>query len=59
MKKIVASIVALGIATIVYSGVSGIRSNGNISGVPPYQVQCTSGKTVIIYKKMVHGILEG
>jgi len=34
-----------------YAGVSGIRSNGNISGVPSYQVQCSSGRTVIIYKK--------
>lgn len=51
MKKVLVAVMALGIATALYAGVSGIRSNGNISGVPSYQVKCTSGSTVIIYKK--------
>ena len=52
MKKIVAGIFAVALlGSAAYAGVSGIRSNGNISGVPSYQVQCSSGKTVIIYKK--------
>jgi len=52
MKKILAG--ALGLAllgSVAYAGVSGVRSNGKISGVPSYQVECSSGKTVIIYKK--------
>jgi len=51
MKKVLTAIMALGIATALYAGVSGIRSNGSISEVPSYQVQCTSGSTYIIYKK--------
>ncbi len=51
MKKVLAVLLAMGISTAVYAGVSGIRSNGNISGVPSYQIQCTSGSTHIIYKK--------
>ena len=51
MKKVLVVILALGVATAVYAGVSGIRNNGNISGVPSYQIKCTSGETHIIYKK--------
>lgn len=51
MKKIFMAVVALGMATVVFAGVSGIRNNGNISGVPSYQITCTSGATHIIYKK--------
>ncbi len=52
MKKLVLG--ALGVAifsSLLYAGVSGIKSNGKISGVPSYQVKCTSGSTYIIYKK--------
>ena len=52
MKKVLAG--ALGLAllgSVAYASVSDVRSNGNISGVPSYQVQCSSGRTVIIYKK--------
>jgi len=52
MKKVIVAMMALGMMVSVASaGVSGIRSNGNISGVPSYQVKCTSGSTYIIYKK--------
>lgn len=52
MKKTIVAVMALGmLASAVNAGVSGIRSNGNISGVPSYQVKCTSGSTYIIYKK--------
>ena len=52
MKKVLVAVIALGmLVSVASAGVSKIRSNGNISGVPSYQVTCTSGKTVIIYKK--------
>lgn len=51
MKKFLVGLLALGVTTLLYAGVSKIRSNGNISGVPSYQVACTSGSTHIIYKK--------
>lgn len=52
MKKVLVGVVSLIVLTVAaYAGVSGIRSNGNISGVPSYEVTCSSGNTVIIYKK--------
>lgn len=52
MKKFLAGVISLVVlAAVAYAGASGIRSNGNISGVPSYQVTCSSGNTVIIYKK--------
>jgi hypothetical protein len=52
MKRLILGAFSIAlIGTVALAGVSKIRSNGNISGVPSYQVQCTSGKTVIIYKK--------
>ena len=51
MKKVLLFVMALGVTTALYAGVSKIRSNGNISGVPSYQITCTSGETHIIYKK--------
>ena len=51
MKKVLVAVMALGVVTALYAGVSKIRSNGNISGVPSYQVTCSSGETHIIYKK--------
>jgi len=51
MKKVMILTAALAVvATTAYAGVSKIRSNGNISGVPSYQVTCSSGSTHIIYK---------
>jgi hypothetical protein len=38
-------------ATSANAGVSSIRSNGNISGVASYLVQCSSGSDYVIYKK--------
>ena len=49
MKKIVLAVVA--VVSLAFAGVNGIRDNGSISGVPSYQVTCSSGNTVIIYKK--------
>jgi len=52
MKKVVIGAICLVLfGAAAYAGVSGVRSNGHISGVPSYQVQCSSGRTVIIYKK--------
>ena len=52
MKKFIAGIFAVALlGSAAYAGVSGINNNGSISGVPSYQVQCSSGRTVIIYKK--------
>ena len=51
MKKVLVAVMALGVVTVLYAGVSKIRSNGNISGVPSYQISCTSGETHIVYKK--------
>lgn len=51
MKKFLVGLMVLGLTTAVYAGVSKIRSNGNISGVPSYQITCTSGETHIVYKK--------
>ena len=51
MKKVLVAVMALGVVTALYAGVSKIRSNGNISGVPSYQITCTSGETHIVYKK--------
>lgn len=59
MKKIIVAVaVVTAMVSLAYASVNGIRSNGGISGVPSYQVSCSSGNTVIIYKKMVHGIKE-
>ena len=38
-------------ATFASAGVSNIKSNGTISGVTSYRVECTSGSSYIIYKK--------
>jgi len=52
MKKLVISILGLAVfSAFLYAGVSRIVSNGNISGVPSWQVTCSSGSTHIIYKK--------
>lgn len=51
MKKILTLILSTALVATAYAGVSGIRSNGNVSGVPSWQVKCTSGSTTIIYKK--------
>ena len=52
MKKLILSALSIAlISTVTLAGVSKIRSNGKISGVSSYQVQCSSTKTVIIYKK--------
>ena len=52
MKKVLAGVISLAVlAAVAYAGVNGIRNNGKISGVPSYQVQCSSGNTVVIYKK--------
>lgn len=52
MKKLIIVAIALGIvATSAYSGVSNIRNNGNVSGVPSYLVECSSGSDYVIYKK--------
>ena len=52
MKKVLVGMFALvAFGTVVYAGVSSIKNNGRISGVPSYQVQCSSGSTHIIYKK--------
>jgi len=52
MKKIaITGIVITAISTAVYAGVKNIRSNGNISVVPSYLVECSSGSDYIIYKK--------
>lgn len=51
MKKMFLAVaIATTMVSLAYAGVSGIKSNGNIGGSPSYQVTCTSGKTVIIYK---------
>jgi len=52
MKTKIVLAISLAIAAIsVYAGVSNIRSNGNVSGVPSYLVECASGSSYIIYKK--------
>lgn len=51
MKQTLALALSVTLVTTAYAGVSSIRSNGNVSGVPSWQVQCSSGKTVIIYYK--------
>lgn len=52
MKSVTIFFVALGLAvSSVYAGVSSIKGNGNISGVPSHYVKCSSGSTYIIYKK--------
>ena len=52
MKRLVLSVLSITlISTLALAGVSQIRNNGSISGVSSYQVQCSSGNTVIIYKK--------
>jgi hypothetical protein len=52
MKKLFVSILGLAVySAFLYAGVSRIVSNGNISGVPSWQVTCSSGSTHIIYKK--------
>lgn len=52
MKKLVVlALVALGVPILAFAGVEKIRSNGKLSGVPSYQVTCSSGSTYIIYRK--------
>ena len=52
MKKFLVGVLSLAVfGAVAYAGINGIRSNGNISGVPSYQVTCSSGDTHIIYKK--------
>ena len=51
MKKVLTVATLFGMLTTLYAGVSSISSNGNISGVPSWQVTCSSGSTHIIYKK--------
>jgi len=52
MKKAIILTAALVVAaTSAYAGVRNIRSNGNVSGVPSYLVECSSGSDYIIYKK--------
>jgi hypothetical protein len=52
MEEVVLVSVVLGLLAVsVCAGVSGVKSNGNISGVPSSQVTCTSGSSHIIYKK--------
>jgi hypothetical protein len=52
MKKLFFTVLALVVfGASLYAGVSKVISNGNISGVPSWQVTCSSSKTVIIYKK--------
>ncbi|MCW8919155.1 MAG: hypothetical protein OQL08_10120 [Gammaproteobacteria bacterium] len=52
MKKMIIVAAALGIAAAsAYAGVRNIRSNGNVSGVPSYLVECSSGSDYVIYKK--------
>ena len=52
MKVIKIVIVSLlFVATNSFAGVDRIRSNGDISGVPSYLVECSSGSDYVIYKK--------
>ena len=52
MKKVLAGVLSLAVfSAIAYAGVNGVRSNGSINGAQSYQVTCSSGSTVIIYKK--------
>lgn len=53
MKKILSVVFLVGalLASVAHAGVSNIDSNGRIDGNPSYRVTCTSGKTVIIYKR--------
>jgi len=50
-KSILLTIILALVATSALAGVDRIRSNGNISGVPSYLVECTSGSDYVIYKK--------
>lgn len=51
MKKLLVLALSSVLVAAAYAGVSSIRSNGNVSGVPSWQVKCSSGNTTIIYKK--------
>ena len=52
MKKIFALALAVScVTTSAFAGVSSIRSNGNVSGVPSWVVECSSGSSYVIYKK--------
>jgi hypothetical protein len=52
MKKVILVSLLLGLmAMSVCAGVSRIQSNGKVSGVSSYRVECTSGSSHIIYKK--------
>ena len=51
MKKIIITIGLSLFVTTVFAGVNNIRSNGSISGVSSYRVECSSGSSHIIYKK--------
>lgn len=52
MKKVFALALAVGfVSTSAFAGVSNISSNGNVSGVQSWRVECSSGSSYIIYKK--------
>ena len=49
MKKIFALALAVSfVTTSAFAGVSSIRSNGNVSGVPSWVVECSSGSSYVI-----------
>ena len=50
-KALAIGILVSSVISTAYAGVSNIRSNGNISGVPSYLVECSSGSDYVIYKK--------
>ncbi|OJF68541.1 hypothetical protein BK026_06925 [Alteromonas sp. V450] len=50
-KALTLGLILSSVVLSVYAGVSNIRSNGNISGVPSYLVECSSGSSYVIYKK--------
>lgn len=51
MKKTIIMAVFAIVSISTYASVSKIRSNGNVSGVPSFLVECSSGSDFIIYKK--------
>lgn len=50
-KALAIGILVSSVVSTAYAGVSNIRSNGNVSGVPSYLVECSSGSDYVIYKK--------
>jgi len=50
-KALAIGILVSSVISTAYAGVSDIRSNGSISGVPSYLVECSSGSDYVIYKK--------